>query len=159
MRTLVFPTLALALLAPTSQAVDLDVQLHELETGGFHILPDVIDAQKGEPLNLTVFNQGQIAHDLVVCGDGPTPPSDCKDVWGFVLPLQPDQTAKLSAVAKKAGTFAYYCSLPGHAAGGMQGKLVVQGTDAGDKPAPGIALIGTLMSLAAVALLVRRERK
>lgn len=159
MRTILIlvPVLA-ALLAPAAHAEDIEVQLHELESGGFHVLPDAMNAQVGETMNLTVINQGQIAHDLVVCGDGPTPPSDCKDIWGFITPIQAGQSAKLTAVPKKAGTFTYYCSLPGHAAGGMRGTLTVQGTSGAQKPSPGVALIGTLMSLAAVALLVGRKR-
>jgi uncharacterized cupredoxin-like copper-binding protein len=143
---------------PAAHAEDIDVQLHEVESGGFHILPDAMNAQKGETLNLTVTNQGKIAHDLVVCGDGPVPPTDCQDVWGFIAPLQAGQTARLTATAKKAGTFTYYCSLPGHAAGGMRGTLTVQGDNGSSKPSPGTALVGTLMSLAVVAFLVRRER-
>ena len=159
MRTLALaPALAFALaLAPTVLAADIEVQLHELESG-LHVAPDAMNAQVGETLNLTVTNQGQIAHDLVVCGDGPTPPTDCKDIWGFIAPIGAGQGAKLVATAKKAGTFTYYCSLPGHAAGGMQGKLVVQGDGSQEKPLPGFALVGTLMSLAVVALLVGRTR-
>ena len=49
----------------------------------------------------------------------------------------------------------YYCDVPGHAAAGMFAILNVKGAGAA-KPAPGAAVIGTLMALGAVALLRRR---
>jgi len=60
-----------------------------------------------------VVNRGMIAHDFKIAGKK-TPA------------LKPGKTATLKVVFKKAGKFPYLCVLPGHAAAGMKGVLVVK---------------------------------
>src|ERR1700674_355652 len=58
-------------------------------------------------VTFTVVNKGKLAHDF--------------KIGGKKTPLvQPGKSAKL-AVALKAGTFPYLCTVPGHAAAGMKG--------------------------------------
>jgi len=60
-----------------------------------------------------VVNRGVIKHDFKI-GGKKTPV------------LATGKTATLKVTFKKAGKYAYLCTLPGHAAGGMKGVLVVK---------------------------------
>jgi uncharacterized cupredoxin-like copper-binding protein len=68
------------------------------------------------PKGLTTFrvtNRGTINHDFRIAGK--KTPS-----------LAAGKTATLRVTFRKAGRFAYMCTLPGHAAGGMRGILTVK---------------------------------
>jgi plastocyanin len=58
-------------------------------------------------------NESGVQHDLVIEGTGIETPVVTEGV----------ATAKGTL---KAGTFTYFCSVPGHRAGGMEGKLTVK---------------------------------
>ena len=60
-----------------------------------------------------VTNRGRINHDFKIAGKK-TPV------------LAAGKSATLKVVFTKAGRYAYLCTLPGHAAGGMKGVLVVK---------------------------------
>lgn len=60
----------------------------------------------------TVKNVGHLAHDFKVDGKK-------------TALVQPGKTTKLKVVFKKAGRYTYLCTVPGHAARGMQGKFTV----------------------------------
>ena len=60
-----------------------------------------------------VVNKGMISHDFKIAGKK-TPV------------LKMGKTATLKVVFKKAGRYPYLCVLPGHAAAGMKGVLVVK---------------------------------
>ena len=65
---------------------------------------------------VTVFkvtNKGTINHDFRVNGKK-------------TASLRAGRTATLRVTFTKAGKFAYMCTLPGHAAGGMKGTLTVK---------------------------------
>jgi cytochrome c6 len=68
----------------------------------------------------TVVNKGKVAHDFKIAGKK-------------TKRLAPGEKAKLTVEFKKNGRFSYICTVPGHAAAGMKGKLPV-GVKA--KPAP-----------------------
>ena len=60
-----------------------------------------------------VKNAGHIAHDL--------------KIGGKKTPLiQPGRSAKLTVTFRKAGKYRYLCTVPGHAAQGMEGTFVVR---------------------------------
>jgi plastocyanin len=61
---------------------------------------------------ITVVNRGQATHDLKIAGKK-------------TKILNPGQRATLKVTLKK-GTYAHLCTVPGHAALGMKGKLVVR---------------------------------
>jgi len=62
-------------------------------------------------VTFTIVNKGKLAHDFKIAGK--------------VTPqIQPGKTAKLT-VTLKAGKYPYLCTVPGHAAAGMKGTLVV----------------------------------
>jgi MYXO-CTERM domain-containing protein len=148
--------LAAAPLAPAQadDAVDreVDVYLHE----PLHIAPPRIDVKQGETVRLNVKNYNPNPHDLVVCGDAPGTGSGCDERWGYVG-VEPNGEAALTFTAARAGTFEYFCTIPGHKQGGMRGELVVQGTaTTKETPGPGVPL--ALALLGAAALLARRTR-
>ncbi len=58
-----------------------------------------------------LVNKGKIEHDFAIGGKKS-------------LKIKPGKTGSLT-VTLKAGKLAYKCTLPGHAAGGMKGKLTV----------------------------------
>ena len=58
-----------------------------------------------------LVNKGKIEHDFSIAGKKS-------------LKIKPGKTGSLT-VTLKAGKIAYKCTLPGHAAGGMKGKLTV----------------------------------
>ncbi|HEY5057568.1 MAG TPA: plastocyanin/azurin family copper-binding protein [Gaiellaceae bacterium] len=63
-------------------------------------------------VTFTVVNKGHIKHDFKIAGK--------------VTPMiQPGKSAKLT-VTLKAGKYPYLCTVPGHAAAGMKGTLVVK---------------------------------
>lgn len=137
--------------------ISCNVQLHEVSTGGFHVLPERIDANPGDTLKMHVVNQGQATHNLVVCGDGKAPSSTCNDKWAFTGNMGAGESKDVTVDSiPKSGTFYYFCTLPGHAGGGMSGELKVQGS--ADKNSPGTAAVGALLALTASALLVGRRR-
>jgi uncharacterized cupredoxin-like copper-binding protein len=155
----ILPLAFLVVAIPVAVAEDVqsDVFLHELDSGGYHIAPDQLTVNVGQSVKLTVHNAGTIQHDLWVCGDGESFASDCDDIWGATPEIPPNGTAVVSFTAKKAGTFQYYCHIPGHKPAGMLGTLHVQG-EAGGKPSPSTAVLGSLMAMGAVALSLRSRR-
>ena len=60
----------------------------------------------------TVVNKGKVAHDFKINGKK-TPR------------IAPGKSAKLTVKFTKSGNLAYLCTLPGHAAAGMKGKLAI----------------------------------
>ena len=59
-----------------------------------------------------VVNHGKVAHDFRIAGrKTPT--------------IKPGKSAVLRVVFRKAGRYAYLCTIPGHAAAGMKGVLKV----------------------------------
>lgn len=60
-----------------------------------------------------VTNKGMIAHDFKIAGKK-------------TAALKTGKSQTLRVVFKKAGRYTYLCTLPGHAAGGMKGVLVVK---------------------------------
>ncbi len=73
------------------------------------------EAEAGE-LELTSPNESSVPHNIAVEGNG-------VDEVGEVV-----QDGGVSTVAAtlKAGEYAFYCSVPGHREGGMEGKLTVE---------------------------------
>jgi uncharacterized cupredoxin-like copper-binding protein len=64
-------------------------------------------------VTFTVTNRGKLKHDFKIAGKK-TPI------------LGAGKRATLAVSFKKAGRFPYLCTVPGHAAGGMKGTLVVK---------------------------------
>lgn len=160
-RTTFVALLAMTLLVvPTAGAAtrEIEVLLHEY-AGGLHIIPEIINADVGDTLVLTIENQAPNQHNLRVCGDDPPKPSiDCGESWGQTrYDVKGNETAKLTVEVAKAGTFEYYCYVPGHKGAGMVGELHVAGAAAEKKGVPGAPLAG-LVAMLGVAVLLGGRR-
>jgi uncharacterized cupredoxin-like copper-binding protein len=64
-------------------------------------------------VNFKVTNKGAIKHDFKIAGKK-------------TAALATGKTQTIKVVFKKKGKYAYLCTLPGHAAGGMKGTFVVK---------------------------------
>lgn len=158
MRPAALVALATLWALPTVAAVDAEhtIYLHE---NPLHALPESINANVGDMLTLTIENpalEGKGPHNLLVCGDGKKFTEACDDKWGFTAMIQPGETAALVVEAKRAGTFEYYCYIPGHKGAGMVGTLIVDGGDAKAKGIP-LGPIAFLALAAAGAMAGRRS--
>lgn len=75
-----------------------------------------VDRQpSGSPIEMTLDNQGDIFHNLLIEG-----------VNGFVLEADAAQSA-IGVIQLPDGTWVLYCSVPGHREAGMEADLVVGG--------------------------------
>ncbi|MFA5862475.1 MAG: hypothetical protein WDA16_12345 [Candidatus Thermoplasmatota archaeon] len=158
-------TLALTTALPSAHAalVESPVFLHEIQGLGFHMIVQSNSANVGDTIRFTAFNQGtdhdNAAHEVVFCGDGPTPSNSCRDQWASSGLIFNNQTAVIDVPAKRAGDFAIYCDLRGHAAAGMAEVFRITGDTTTPKTSGGGALIGTLIALAGVAVIHRTGKK
>ena len=141
---------AIAQAEPTEHSV----YLHEF-SGGLHLVPEQINARVGDVLRFTVTNQGASPHNFLVCGDGTSPLEKCDERWGFTAMIPPNGTAVTTVNVTKAGTFDYYCYVPGHKSGGMSGTLVVEGEKKQGVPALPVVLV---LSAATASALWRARR-
>lgn len=79
----------------------------------FAFRPAEIRVKVGQPVNLALVNQGRIFHDLTI------------PALSFRAAVQPGQQTEVGLTASTAGTYEFYCSVPGHREAGMVGRLVV----------------------------------
>ena len=79
--------------------------------------PAAISARAGQPLDLTLRNAGQSAHDLTL-GEGVTP--------SVKLTVNGAETSGRTVTFDKPGMYKFECSMPGHALTGMRGTITVQ---------------------------------
>lgn len=79
----------------------------------YKVSPSTITVPVGG--SLTVTNEGTMPHNLAVTG-GPTTPD-----------IAAGKSATLDLASLKEGTYEVTCTIPGHAAAGMKGTLVVGG--------------------------------
>ncbi len=82
--------------------------------------PATVSVKAGQPIQVTLDNTGQVLHDFTV--------EQAQGVPRRVqVAAQPGQKATSQPFTiATPGTYTFVCSQPGHAAAGMQGKLVVQ---------------------------------
>lgn len=158
MRPALLALVGLALAAPAVSAATTHhvVYLHE---NPLHALPESINAHVGETLQITIENpaaEGKTPHNFLVCGDGTNPLEKCDDRWAFTGMIQPGENATATFEAKRAGTFDYYCFIPGHKSGGMSGTLVVQ-SEATQKSTVPLGPLALAALAGAAAVLARRN--
>ena len=71
----------------------------------------------GQPVELTLRNGGSTLHDFALT----------EGVSGPVkIEAQGGQAANGTFSIDKPGTYTFVCSVPGHAAGGMRGTIIVR---------------------------------
>lgn len=88
----------------------------ELTVSGdeFGFSPAAITVDSGSPVNLTLVNTGLLVHDLTI------------PELGFVIVADPGESVTGGFVPERPGSYAFECSIPGHAQAGMTGTLIVQ---------------------------------
>jgi len=93
---------------PSPQAVTVRAQ------DTFTFDPANLTAQVGQMVEISLENVGVLEHNLVI------------DEFSVSAgPLQGGQSAPVSFTPSAAGTFTYYCDVPGHREAGMEGTLTV----------------------------------
>ena len=78
------------------------------------------------PVGTVVFsirNSGAVPHTFKVCSKPSTSSSANACVGKVTKTLKPNQSAVLTVVFKSKGAFEYLCTIPGHAAAGMKGRI------------------------------------
>lgn len=102
--------------APESTSSSQTGQIKEFTVTGssYKFDPALITINKGDKVRITFTDSGG-THDLVING---------LNVQTKILSSNQSETVEFTA--DKSGTFDYYCSVDGHRALGMVGKLVVQ---------------------------------
>jgi uncharacterized cupredoxin-like copper-binding protein len=81
----------------------------------FKFTPGTLDVKAGK-VTFQLDNGGTVGHDMVI-----------SDSTGKVLAksdlVQPGNTTELTVSSLPAGSYTFYCDVPGHRAQGMQGTL------------------------------------
>ena len=81
--------------------------------------PNRIDARVGQPVLITIVNNGSVRHDLAFSA------IDMPNLQGVETLTMPGQSTRLTMTFDRPGTFPFLCTIPGHAASGMTGALFV----------------------------------
>ena len=84
-----------------------------VEAGDLYFEPDTIRIEAGEPVNLTVTNVGDAFHDFTIAA------------LDVMIDVPAGTTATGGLTVAEPGSYTYECTVPGHAAAGMTGMLVV----------------------------------
>ena len=85
----------------------------KVQAGEFFFKLSKSSITKPGTVAFVVKNVGHIAHDYKIAGKK-------------TALIQPGKSATLKVVFKKAGKFTYLCTVPGHAANGMEGRFTVR---------------------------------
>ena len=79
----------------------------------FSFQPNTLTVRMGTVVRLRLHNASTEAHDLSF------------PAFGIDVPLPAGKTTAITFTAKTAGTYWFWCDLPGHAEAGMVGRLTV----------------------------------
>lgn len=157
----------LVISAPSAQARSVDVQLKD--TLSFE--PRQIVVQPGEALSLNLINDGVDDHTFTLFAepDLKVPLIDFAALLEFnatnrkivdVL-VRPGKSIVVEFSAPRdLGSYFYVCMIPGHAAGGMHGLLVVGSPPAGglSPTTLGIIIVSVMVTVTGIVLyLLKRE--
>lgn len=88
-----------------------------VEAGDLWFRPAAIEIPAGSTVNLTVRNTGEVFHDLTITS------------LDLQLNVEAGDTTTAAVSVDTPGTYEFICSVPGHAAGGMRGELLVTGSN------------------------------
>jgi uncharacterized cupredoxin-like copper-binding protein len=102
---------------PVSVAPDGTQQVTVSVGDDMKFLPATISVRAGQPLELTLRNAGQSAHDLTLNEGGAQP---------VKLTVNGGETTSRTFTFDNPGTYKFECSMPGHALAGMRGTIIVQ---------------------------------
>jgi uncharacterized cupredoxin-like copper-binding protein len=79
----------------------------------FQFDPSEVTVSAGSPVTIKLVNEGVLEHDLVIDG------------FTFDLLVQPGEEAT-ETVTFDAGTYVFWCTIPGHREAGMEGTLTAE---------------------------------
>jgi plastocyanin len=85
-----------------------------VDAGNLYFEPDRITTEPGN-VRIMLDNVETGAHNLVIEG-----------VPRFILEVSGKGDSDTGVVALEAGEYVFYCSLPGHRSGGMEGEITVR---------------------------------
>lgn len=85
-----------------------------LNASEFAFDPAILEVAAGAKLELTLVNKGTLEHDFTI------------DSLSFAVHAPVGTTEMLTTGALAAGTYEFYCSIPGHKQAGMTGTLTVK---------------------------------
>ena len=83
-----------------------------MEAGNFYFKPKDVTIPASTPVTFKITNVAQIPHNFSI------------DNLAISVALDPGTTTDV-VVNAPAGTYQFYCNLPGHRAAGMEGTLTV----------------------------------
>jgi uncharacterized cupredoxin-like copper-binding protein len=84
-----------------------------IDAGDLWFEPARVEVEAGSTVNLVLDNTGQVFHDLSI------PELD------ILLEAGAGENASTALSVSEAGRYEFLCTVPGHAAGGMRGEMVV----------------------------------
>lgn len=97
-----------------NQPVEPGARKIPVSATSFEFDPDEITVEAGEDVAI-VLSSDDVSHDFVVDGQG-----------GHIVGTDGAGTARGGLTIDKRGKYTFYCSLPGHRDGGMEGTIVVE---------------------------------
>ncbi len=97
----------------------------------FMFEPKTFTIPAGEEITLELVNKGAIEHNFVILKKGVTAANDFDhnanlDDILFEARLDPGKSGTFTFTVEEAGEYQVICSIPGHLAAGMAGKLIVK---------------------------------
>lgn len=120
--------LAVLLVACNSGQTSTNLKVDMVE---FMFEPSDLSIPAGQEITLELVNKGAIEHDFVILKKG----SSAQDSFDhatqqadilFEARLAPGQSGSFKFTIAEAGEYQVICSIPGHLAAGMKGKLIVK---------------------------------
>ncbi len=109
------------------------IESPDFRTMAFNALPGepdnnpTIHSNVGDEINFEIVNNGKSFHALAVTAEeeGTSGIIPNSDVGTANKPLKPGEGGKASFVPGEEGIYYYICTVPGHRAQGMEGKIIV----------------------------------
>ena len=167
-------------LVPVSALLAAGPQQVTMKAADFSFSPDTVTVTAGQPVQLTIVNEGKVDHDLKsaipVSGltyqeadNDPDEQKENSEQGTFDVDFAVGHTSQITFTPTKAGSYEFFCDVPGHKEQGMKGMFVVQaaaggpaalpnnGSDPVTPLLPWVAGIGAV--LVATGLGIRRVRR
>ena len=100
----------------------------------FSFTPSSITVKAGEPVRLTLQNQGAVEHDFVVeqvsisnmnVVQGNAHDHGSGTTYDLHVSTDPERESIIEFTVTEPGTYRIFCSVAGHVEGGMVGELIV----------------------------------
>lgn len=94
--------------------------------------PSTLEVTAGEPVALTLINNGALEHDFSIEKIAVTSVSESNPGWHSHIhgdlhaSVNPGETNVLTFTPTEPGTYNFFCTVAGHKAAGMEGTLIVK---------------------------------